>query len=160
MFVNDALSAETRSIKLALPDFDAKKRAQSSIHSKLKFKVPQTANAGRVIYVSPRDTINTAYNRMRANEVSQLPVIENKKILGVLDEEDVLTAAYKNREIFSRNVAEHMNTNLDLVDIGMGTAELMTLFAKNKVAIVMDNDQFVGMITRVDLINHLRKSVW
>lgn len=125
----------------------------------LRDLVTNRADAGRVIYVSPRDTINTAYNRMRANEVSQLPVIENKKILGVLDEEDVLAAAYKNREIFSRNVAEHMNSNLDLVDIGMGTAELMTLFAKNKVAIVMDNDQFVGMITRVDLINHLRRSV-
>ena len=96
---------------------------------------------------------------MRANEVSQLPVIENEKILGVLDEEDVLTAAYKDRKIFNNNVSEHMNTKLDLVDISMGTPELMTLFAENKVAIVMNKDKFIGMITRVDLINHLRKSV-
>ncbi|MEE3108004.1 MAG: hypothetical protein VX345_13455, partial [Pseudomonadota bacterium] len=39
------------------------------------------------------------------------------------------------------------------------TAQLMALFAANKVAIVMDGAQFVGMITRVDLINHLRQSV-
>ena len=125
----------------------------------LRDLVTNRADAGRVIYVSPNDTINTAYNRMRANEVSQLPVIENEKILGVLDEEDVLTAAYKDRKIFNNNVSEHMNTKLDLVDISMGTPELMTLFAENKVAIVMNKDKFIGMITRVDLINHLRKSV-
>ena len=48
------------------------------------------ADAGRVIFVGPGDTVNTAYNRMRANEVSQLPVIDGTRVVGVLDEEDIL----------------------------------------------------------------------
>ena len=52
-----------------------------------------------------------------------------------------------------------MTDSLDVIDIRSDTAQLMALFAANKVAIVMDGAQFVGMITRVDLINHLRQSV-
>ncbi|MEC8563790.1 MAG: CBS domain-containing protein, partial [Pseudomonadota bacterium] len=100
-----------------------------------------------------------AYNRMRANEVSQLPVIDGTRVVGVLDEEDILAAAYADTDVFGHAVAKHMTDSLDVIDIRSDTAQLMALFAANKVAIVMDGAQFVGMITRVDLINHLRQSV-
>jgi cystathionine beta-synthase len=35
---------------------------------------------------------------------------------------------------------------------------LRRLFERNEVAIVLDGSKFVGLITRVDLLNHLRKS--
>jgi cystathionine beta-synthase len=33
---------------------------------------------------------------------------------------------------------------------------LLPIFERNEVAIVMDGKEFVGLITRIDLINHLR----
>jgi cystathionine beta-synthase len=33
----------------------------------------------------------------------------------------------------------------------------MPIFEKDFVAIVMDGDSFLGLITRVDLLNHLRR---
>ena len=35
---------------------------------------------------------------------------------------------------------------------------LLPVFDRNEVAIVFDGDEFVGLITRVDLINHLRRA--
>jgi cystathionine beta-synthase len=35
---------------------------------------------------------------------------------------------------------------------------LKPIFDRNEVAVVMDGEEFVGLITRVDLINHLRLS--
>ena len=128
-------------------------------HGDLRDLVMNRADAGRVIFVGPGDTVNTAYNRMRANEVSQLPVIDGTRVVGVLDEEDILAAAYGDTDVFDNAVAKHMTDSLDVIDIRSDTAQLMALFAANKVAIVMDGAQFVGMITRVDLINHLRQSV-
>jgi len=32
------------------------------------------------------------------------------------------------------------------------------VFDRNEVAIVFDGDEFVGLITRIDLINHLRRT--
>jgi cystathionine beta-synthase len=33
---------------------------------------------------------------------------------------------------------------------------LPPIFERNEVAIVLDGEKFVGLITRIDLINHLR----
>jgi cystathionine beta-synthase len=35
-------------------------------------------------------------------------------------------------------------------------AELAPIFDRGEVAVVMDGEEFLGLITRVDLINHLR----
>ena len=34
--------------------------------------------------------------------------------------------------------------------------ELVPVFERNEVAVVVDGEEFMGLITRVDLINHLR----
>jgi cystathionine beta-synthase len=34
---------------------------------------------------------------------------------------------------------------------------LLPVFDRNEVAIVFDGEEFLGLITRVDLINHLRR---
>ena len=37
--------------------------------------------------------------------------------------------------------------------------DLLPIFRADRVAIVTDNDLFYGIITRIDLINYLRKQV-
>ena len=38
-------------------------------------------------------------------------------------------------------------------------SELLPIFAKDLVAVVADAGKFVGLITRIDLLNHLRKQL-
>ena len=52
---------------------------------------------GAVISVGPDDLLNIAYTRMRLYDVSQLPVLEGAKIVGILDESDLLLAAMATR---------------------------------------------------------------
>ena len=47
---------------------------------------------GRAIEVRPDDTLRTVFARMRAADVSQLPVIEGERIVGLVDESDLLGA--------------------------------------------------------------------
>jgi cystathionine beta-synthase len=35
--------------------------------------------------------------------------------------------------------------------------ELLPLFAEGLVPIVVDGDEFVGLVTRIDVLNHLRR---
>ena len=37
--------------------------------------------------------------------------------------------------------------------------DLLPIFAKDRVAIVEDGDRFVGLITRIDVLNYLRARV-
>src|SRR3984893_13044551 len=45
---------------------------------------------GSVVAVGPADTLLTAYNRMRIADVSQVPVLDNGALVGLLDESDLL----------------------------------------------------------------------
>ena len=122
--------------------------------------IARRADQGRAITVGPKDTINTAYNRMRANDVSQLPVMDGSRIVGLLDEDDLLMAVHECPDCFKDTVDRHMTSRLDVLPATADTAALLPLFKADKVAIVEDAEgRFIGMVTRVDLINHLRRKL-
>lgn len=126
----------------------------------LRDLIARRADEGRVVTVGPKDTINTAYNRMRANDVSQLPVMDGSRIVGLLDEEDLLMAVHECADCFRDTVDRHMTARLDVLPATAGTAALVPLFRADKVAIVEDaQGRFLGMVTKVDLINHLRRKL-
>ncbi|MDF1793253.1 MAG: pyridoxal-phosphate dependent enzyme [Thalassobaculaceae bacterium] len=117
------------------------------------------ADQGRVISVGPQDTVNTAYNRMRANEVSQVPVMQDGRAVGILDEDDILLAVHDRPEVFKQPVSKFMTGQLDVIAVDRPVEDVLALVRRNEVAMVMAGDTFLGMITRVDLINHIRRSV-
>jgi cystathionine beta-synthase len=122
--------------------------------------IARRADQGRAITVGPKDTINTAYNRMRANDVSQLPVLDGHRIVGLLDEDDLLMAVHECPDCFKDTVDRHMTSRLDVLPATADTSALLPLFKADKVAIVEDAEgRFLGMVTRVDLINHLRRKL-
>jgi cystathionine beta-synthase len=50
-----------------------------------------------------------------------------------------------------------METDLTEIDVGAPIENLMPIFNKDYVAIVKQGDRFLGLITRVDLLNYLRR---
>lgn len=114
------------------------------------------ADRGEMVSVLPTDTLMTAYKRMRASDVSQLPVLNEGKLVGVMDEEDVLFSVSQNKQSFARTVDEFMTRQLDIVTADASEADLIDVLRQGKVAIIYQGDVFVGFITRVDLINHYK----
>jgi cystathionine beta-synthase len=49
-----------------------------------------------------------------------------------------------------------MTTRLETISANAPIRDLVPLFRKDYVAIIMDGDQFLGLVTRFDLINHFR----
>ena len=115
---------------------------------------------GGAVEVRPQDTLRTVFARMRAADVSQLPVVEDDKIVGLVDESDLLAALLTDTDDqgrgFSRQVKDVMVTRLETISSDAPIRELVPLFRKDYVAIVMDKGRFLGLVTRIDLINHFR----
>jgi cystathionine beta-synthase len=109
------------------------------------------------ITVEPTDTLLIAYTRMRAHGVSQLPVLAGERIIGLLDEWDLLQAVTPNRDQFSRQVQDFMTTNLETLPPSAHPSELLALFARERVPIIVDNGRFLGLITKIDYLNYLRR---
>ena len=125
----------------------------------LRDLINRRADKGEMISVSPTDTLLVAYNRMRASDISQIPVINNDKLMGLLDEEDLLFTVSKDSEAFSNKVSSHMIEKLDILQFGASEDELLSVLAEGKVAIIYDNETFIGFITKVDLINYYRNKI-
>lgn len=112
---------------------------------------------GAIVSVAPDEPLQTAYARMRTYEVSQVPVLEGDRIVGLLDESDLLLAAHSDPGAFKQPVRQSMSTKLHAVSPGAHLDELLPIFDQGMVAIVLDHDRFVGLITRVDVLNLLRR---
>ena len=122
----------------------------------LRDLISRRADQGEMITVAPSDSLLVAYNRMRASDISQLPVIKEGYLLGIIDEEDVLISVSKNQGTFSDEVERHMIQQLDVLQYNASEDELIGILSEGKVAIIYNEDTFIGFITKVDLINHYR----
>ncbi|CAN5357826.1 pyridoxal-phosphate dependent enzyme [soil metagenome] len=114
---------------------------------------------GAVVVAGPDDSLDSAFKRMRSNDVSQLPVIQDGRLVGILDESDIVhimnTDDITRKARFAKPVSEAMTRDLDTVQVTEPLDALIPLFDRDRVAIVLDGEKFVGLIARVDLINHL-----
>lgn len=101
-----------------------------------------------------------AIKNMRLYDISQMAVLDaNAKVVGILDESDILLAVTKNADNFAKPVRDFMSTELSTVSADANVDDLMPLFAEDKVAIVFDGEEYLGLITKIDLITHLRKQL-
>ena len=136
--------------------------ADRKLHGDLSDLIARRFDAGGTVTVSPDDTLLIAYNRMRSSDISQLPVVDRHRIVGILDESDVLAHVEGRDEQrakrFQDPVKTAMTANLKTVQVSDKLEALPPIFARNEVAIVVDGEKFVGLITRIDLINHLRQT--
>lgn len=115
---------------------------------------------GRVISVGPDDTLLTAFQRMRLADVSQLPVlVGGQRLVGVIDESDILLGVHEDASHFHMNVASAMTVKLETLPPSASLAELQAELDRGLVAIIKDASGFHGIITRVDMLNHLRRSL-
>jgi len=112
------------------------------------------------ITVKPDDTLMQAYGKMKLYDISQLPVLdEGEKVSGLLDEEDILFAVVRNRDKFQDPVKSAMTYRVETLDASEPMEELLPVFAKGHVAVVLKGGDFQGLITRTDLLNYLRLQV-
>ena len=111
------------------------------------------------VVVGPNDLLVTAWQRMKLYDVSQLPVMDGERLVGIVDESDVLLHVYGDEARFRDPVSIAMVSKLDQVDVRASIESLLLVFDRGHVAIVMDGERFLGLITRIDLLNYLRRRV-
>jgi cystathionine beta-synthase len=114
---------------------------------------------GAVITVGPDDTLLTAFQRMRVADISQVPVVEKGRCVGVLDESDLLVAVHGDPSKFHSPVREAMTSRLETISCEAGVEAVYDILDRGLVALVTDGDIFVGLITRSDLLSHLRRKL-
>ena len=114
---------------------------------------------GGVVSVSASDTLAVAFGRMRGADISQLPVIEDGQIHGIIDESDLLVKVATDEAHFHSSVADTMTRQVHTLPPDASLADLRRVLDSGLVAIIADANHFYGLITRFDLLNHLRRTL-
>ena len=108
----------------------------------------------------PEETVAQACERMKEHGVSQLPVVEDGHLVGILAETDVLTRIVHGHTLMEDTVAEAMFREVRTVNVDDDASVLTQLFADGLIGIVVDDERNLeGVITKLDLVDFLTSSV-
>jgi len=133
---------------------------QRKEHGNLRDLIARRHARGEDWTLQPTMPLLQAFKMMRLYDVSQVAVLdEHGSVCGIIDESDVLLAVSSDAESFKRPVAEFMTRKLETISPEQDVHSLLPIFQDDKVAIVVDQDQFLGLITKIDLITYLRKQL-
>jgi cystathionine beta-synthase len=128
-------------------------------HGNLRDLVGRPHGERATITVGPDDVLTTAHNRLRNAGFSQLPVMEADRLVGFIDEDDIMRHAFGAPERFNDPVRQAMHTNYLVVEPTLSLRNLVSMLDVQPYAAVMDGGQFHGLITRADVLNYLRRQM-
>ena len=120
--------------------------------------VVMRADKQQVISVKENDTVLIAYNRMRNSDFSQLPVLENDKLVGTISEDDILNYCAENKDGFNQSIDKAMSSNLHKIDCRASVDDLSLVLSKDNFAMIMEDETFIGIVTKVDLLAYLKNN--
>ncbi len=82
--------------------------------------------------------------------------MEKGKLLGVLTEEEIMQFVFGKPELMNAPVKDAIQTAFIQLDKDTSINNLVAMLHVQPYAAVVDGDDFLGLITRSDVLNHLR----
>ena len=116
------------------------------------------ADRKQIVSVKENDTVLIAYNRMRNSDFSQLPVLDNDKLVGIISEDDIFNYCFDNKDGFSDKIIYAMSKDLPKVDCKASIGNLSSVLRKDNFAMIMEGETFIGIVTKVDVLAYLKNN--
>ncbi|HEY8516955.1 MAG TPA: pyridoxal-phosphate dependent enzyme, partial [Candidatus Binatia bacterium] len=85
-------------------------------HGDLRDLIARRHAERATVTVAPDDLLLVAYSRMKLYDVSQLPVLDGDKVVGIVDESDILLRVYGHEERFREPVSAAMTSRIETVE--------------------------------------------
>ena len=106
------------------------------------------------------ETVADAVMRMKERGISQLPVVDDDQLVGIVTESDLLAAIVEGHASLSSTIAEVMFRAVETVSVDADASALLDYFARDSVGLVVDGENaLVGILTKMDLVEHLTTAV-
>src|SRR5262249_21375705 len=123
---------------------------QQSVGDLLRTRGPR-----QMVAISPNQTAESAIHLMEKAGISQLPVLENGKPVGCIQEMTLARVLHDNADPHSVSVAEIMAKPLPALDATTHLDEAYRLLlAGNTGVLAMQDGRVVDIITRIDLVQY------
>ena len=108
-----------------------------------------------VLTAKAGEAIKSVVQRMKQHGVSQLPVLDGEKLLGVITEKDLLTFLVTGEAKLDSSVGSLVETAFATVEQDTPVATLSGLFNQGTVVLVLQDKRITGVVTKIDLIEFM-----
>ncbi|MFM8268670.1 MAG: pyridoxal-phosphate dependent enzyme, partial [Pseudomonadota bacterium] len=112
----------------------------------------------RIVSAKNNDTVENVVKLMRNEGVSQIPVIENNEIVGLVSEAEVLRPLFEQEIKPTDPIRSLVKADFALIEDSDPISRLNELFSAGKVAIVPEAGLPKFVLTKIDLISFLSLS--
>ena len=154
--VSQSLVAKIESGKID-PTYTKTKKifsALSDLEKKGEIKAEQLMT-NRLIAVEPGKNIKEAIDKMKKSQISQMPVVQNENLVGLVSESSILDALIEKK---FEKVSEIMQDAPPIVSKTTGIQVISNLLKHFPIVIVAENGKLMGLITKSDLLGKMYKS--
>jgi cystathionine beta-synthase len=108
-----------------------------------------------LVSVTPRDTLRMAIALLQKLNISQIPVIDDKQVVGSLTEALLMKLLHEGINFSNQEVSAVMGKPLPVLDREVDVAEAYRVLLSGTTGIIVKSDEVpVGLITRADLIRY------
>ena len=128
--------------------------ALSELEKKEEIKAEQLMTS-KIISISSTASVKEAIEKMKKHEISQLPVIDNNKLVGMVSESIILDALLNSK---SKIVREVMQESPPIVSKTTSIQVVSNLLKHYPMVAVSEEGRLVGLITKSDLLGKLYKT--
>ncbi len=125
--------------------------ALSDLEKKEEIKAEQLMTS-RIISISPNAPIKEAINKMKKFQISQLPVMDEHKLIGLVTESTILDALLKSK---GKTVKDVMQEAPPIVSKATSVQVVSNLLKHYPMVMVSEEGKLVGLITKSDLLGKL-----
>lgn len=109
----------------------------------------------KIVSSSRTELVTEAAKKMRKYEISQLPVIEKNHVIGLVSEADILDKIADGNEIARMKIEEIMEEAPPVIAKKTPMKAVLELLKFSPLLIVSDNGEFIGIITKSDVLKKI-----
>jgi cystathionine beta-synthase len=117
-----------------------------------------SAQKRKIVTASPDSKVREVIDQLKTLGISQLPVVENGKLKGIVGEVDLLRHLVSGRNTLDSSIGELVEGDYATVTPDTKVELLQGVLAEAKVAIVIEKEEVVGIVTKIDLIDFLART--
>jgi cystathionine beta-synthase len=108
-----------------------------------------------LITAAPGDEVQKIIRLMKQHGISQLPVLDGDKLLGIISESDLVQALLRDHENIDRPIDGLIDQSYVVVPPDTPLQRLAAIFGEGKVALVQEGGKVRGLVTKIDFIDHM-----
>ncbi|MEK6942455.1 MAG: CBS domain-containing protein [Nanoarchaeota archaeon] len=128
-------------------------KALSELEKKEEIKAGQIMNP-KIVSVASNEPVKEAISKMKKFQISQVPVIDGHKLVGMVSESTILEALLEKK---ANHVRDIMQESPPIVSKTSSIQVVSNLLKHYPMVLVSEEGTFVGLVTKADLINKLYK---